>query len=491
MHLSFFFLLFSSSKQLRRKRDFLLLPIFLFYLFLTNFSPSLVRASLFFYFQKGTRFLRISPWKSFVLFTMLLLALHPYYLYHTGFLFSFTISFFLLFCSSFLQEKRGILKLLYLSMICFLASFPIQVNTNFMVNFLSPIYNLLFIPFVSTFLFPFSLLTFFFPFLDSFYNFCLSCLEEFSLFLTHIPTNLSISHISNLGIVLYYLAFFFIAYQWERRKYGYSIGFLLFLLVHFLFPYFSSTGWMVVFDVGQGDSILLLSPYHKTSILLDTGGASYDTKITENILLPSLSAYGVSSLDFLILTHGDSDHMGESISLIEQFPVEHVILNCGEFNSLEQELIQTLEDKNIPYDSCPNQIDTGFFSLFFLRTKEYANENDNSNVLYTKIHRYQFLWMGDASKTVEEEILKKYRLENIDVLKVGHHGSKTSSSLEFVNVIHPNYAVISVGNKNRYGHPHSETLETLKNAKVYRTDQNGSIRFQIQKHALKVETYFP
>ena len=96
--------------------------------------------------------------------------------------------------------------------------------------------------------------------------------------------------------------------------------------------------------------------------------------------------------------------------------------------------------------------------------------------------------MGDVSSTTEREILNKYNLPDIDVLKVGHHGSKTSSSVKFINDINPKYSIISVGKNNRYGHPNKEVLENLNNSKIYRTDINGSIMFKIKNNKLKIET---
>ena len=175
--------------------------------------------------------------------------------------------------------------------------------------------------------------------------------------------------------------------------------------------------------------------------------------------------------------------MGEAINLVNNFKVEKVIFNCGEFNDLEQNLIKVLDKKKIPYYSCINKID----NLYFLKTKEYDNENDNSNVVYTDINGYKFMFMGDASITTEKEILNKFNLTNIDVLKVGHHGSKTSSGKEFIDEINPKYGVISVG-KNKYGHPNTEVLNNLSNSKIYRTDQDGSIMFKIKNNKLKIET---
>ena len=168
--------------------------------------------------------------------------------------------------------------------------------------------------------------------------------------------------------------------------------------------------------------------------------------------------------------------------------MEKVIFNCGPYNDLEQELIKVLDKKKIPYYSCIKELNIDNNKLYFLKTKEYDNENDNSNVIYTEIDGYKFMFMGDAGVDKEKDILDKYNISNIDVLKVGHHGSKTSSSENFINDMNPEYSIISVGKNNRYGHPNKETLYNLDNSKIYRTDEGGSIMFRINNKKLKIET---
>ena len=183
--------------------------------------------------------------------------------------------------------------------------------------------------------------------------------------------------------------------------------------------------------------------------------------------------------------------MGEAINLVNNIKIEKVIFNCGEFNELEQDLIKVLDKKKIPYYSCIKELNIDNSKLHFLQTKEYDNENDNSNVIYTKLDGYKFLFMGDASSATEKEIINKYNLPNIDVLKVGHHGSKTSSSKEFINEINPKYSIISVGKNNRYGHPNDSVLDNLDKSKIYRTDIDGSIVFKIKNNTLQIETCTP
>ena len=200
--------------------------------------------------------------------------------------------------------------------------------------------------------------------------------------------------------------------------------------------------------------------------------------------------------DFIQLTfwqspHGDYDHMGEAINLVENFKVEKVIFNCGEFNELELDLIKVLDKKKIPYYSCIKELNIDDNKLYFLNNKDYGNENDNSSVIYTELNNYKFLLMGDAGVEVEEDLIEKYNLQDIDVLKVGHHGSRTSSSQKFIDELNPKYSIISVGKNNRYGHPNKEVLDNLENLKIYRTDQDGSIMFKIENNRMNIETCLP
>ena len=180
--------------------------------------------------------------------------------------------------------------------------------------------------------------------------------------------------------------------------------------------------------------------------------------------------------------------MGESISLVDNFKVNNVVLNCGTYNDLEKNLIKVLNKKKIKYYSCIKELNIDNNKLYFLQTKEYDNENDNSNVIYTELNGYKFMFMGDAGVEKEKDILKKYNLKNIDFLKVGHHGSNTSSSKHFINQIKPKYSLISVGKNNRYGHPKEEVLNNLEQSKIYRTDLNGSIEIKLNKNGYKIRT---
>ena len=183
--------------------------------------------------------------------------------------------------------------------------------------------------------------------------------------------------------------------------------------------------------------------------------------------------------------------MRDSIYLVNNFKIDKVILNNDDYNKLEIELIKVLDKKKIKYLKGLQEIKLDNYKLEFLNTSEYDNENDNSNVIYLNYNDYKFLFMGDAGIDREKDILKKYALKDINFLKVGHHGSNTSSSKIFINNIKPKYAIISVGKNNRYGHPKSSVLDTLSNSKIYRTDLDGSIVIRFNKNGYKIRTCNP
>ena len=169
--------------------------------------------------------------------------------------------------------------------------------------------------------------------------------------------------------------------------------------------------------------------------------------------------------------------MGESINLVNNFKVEKVIFNCGPYNNLEKDLIKVLDKKKIPYYSCIKELNIDNNKLYFLNNKDYGNENDNSSVIYTELSNHKFLFMGDVGVEVEEDLIKKYNLQDIDVLKIGHHGSNTSTSEQFIKACSPELAIISVGRNNMYHHPNKEVIELLNkyHIQIRRTDIEGTI----------------
>ena len=183
--------------------------------------------------------------------------------------------------------------------------------------------------------------------------------------------------------------------------------------------------------------------------------------------------------------------MGESINLVNNFKVDNVIFNNNNYNELEQELINILENNNIKYYNSVNYIDINNIRLYFLNDKIYDNENDNSNIIYFSYYNYNFLFTGDISSNVEKYLVNNYNLNKIDFLKVSHHGSDTSSSKYFIDKLNVVNSIISVGRNNIYNHPSILTLNNLENTNIYRTDIEGSIKVSLNKNRYKIKTYSP
>ena len=465
--------------------------ILIIYLFLVGLSPSILRAVLFYiiFSINKINYFYIKPTNLFLLVLSISLLVNPYYIYDIGYLYSYSISFALIKMIDFIQTNNYFKTLFKTSILSLLISLPITLYNFYEINVLSIIYNLIFIPLISLIIFPLSLLVVISKPLIPIYNWLVKIIEDLSLLLSKISLGKLV--FKRLPIIIYIVYFIIIiVYLYKPKRLILLVLFFL-LTIHYFVPYFDSN-YLKVIDVGQGDSSLI--HYKHKNILIDTGGITSYYKNTNgivfnNTLNPLLKSLGIKRINYLILTHGDFDHMGEAINIVENYKVDKVIFNCGDYNYLEKELIKVLEKKNIKYYTCINELNISNNKLYFLQTIDFDDENDNSNVIYTELNGYKFMFMGDASTKTEEEIIKEYDLPKIDVLKVGHHGSRTSSSKEFINTIKPKYSIISVGKDNKFKHPNKEVLDNLSNSKIYRTDRDGSIVIKVKNNELKIETH--
>ena len=490
-------------KVTEEKRYYITSTILIIYLLLVGFSPSILRGVLFYllFSLNKVYYFYVKPVNIFIVILSVSLLINYNYVFDIGFWYSFVISFSLIVTSKYLTSNKYLLGLLKTSIISFLVSIPISLYSFYQMNISSIFYNLFFIPYVSIIVFPLSLITLVVPILLPIYEILIKILEEVSLFLSHNRLLiLTFPRINFVFYIIYYILIIIFIKGLLTKNYYKLIPLFVVLLIHYIYPYFQKNLIIKAIDIGQGDSILLYSG--RETVLIDTGGIVSHTKsswaksnkeysIVKNTTIPLLKSSGIRKIDYLILSHGDYDHMGEAINLVNNFKVDNVIFNCGPYNDLEQELIKVLDKKKISYYKELSELSVFNNKLYFLNTSIYNNENDNSNVLYFNYNNYQFLFMGDASIEKEKDILNEYSIEDIDFLKVGHHGSDTSSSKEFIDIMNPKYSIISVGENNRYNHPKKSVLNTLSNSKIYRTDQDGSIMFKIKKNKLRIETYSP
>lgn len=484
-------LLFILSKLFSKNTSYLFTIMFLlFYLFITNFQSSILRAVAFFIILTiNKQFeLKISTLKLLIITLCTLLIINPYLIYSLGFILSFTVSFFLILFKGLINKYQNYFsKTLVISLIAFLSSAPIIINSFFKINLLSPIINLYFVPLVTFIIYPLALLTFIFKPLDNIFLNIVTIMEKASLKLSNIDIlNLSMSHINIIFFIIYYLIIIFILYNWQKGR-NYVIVFFIILLIHHNINYLNPYSTLTMIDVGQGDSFLLKLKHNKANILIDTGGiASYDDRkpydIAKNILIPYLNAEGVNKLDYLIITHGDFDHGGMAKNLIKNFKIKHIILN-RENNNLEKEIIKKFKGKITNISEGIIKIEN--ITLNFLNGLNTYDENKASLIIYTNIENRNILLMGDATKESENYILNTYNLPKMDILKVGHHGSNTSTSKKLIKKISPKISLISAGKNNIYGHPHQETLKKLKNSDVYITKKDGAVKINLNNFTIK------
>ena len=270
-----------------------------------------------------------------------------------------------------------------------------------------------------------------------------------------------------------------------------KVLFIFLLLFFYLKPYFKNSTSIYFTDVGQGDSALIVTNKNK-SILIDSGGTiNYESdswkkrnrsfNLMKSNMITFYKSIGLKNIDYDIFSHGDSDHIGYANELISNFKVNNVLINNDNVNYYERSLNASKYGKN--------HLIIDNIEIINIKNRKYDNENDNSLVLLVKLNEIKILFMGDASSKVENDLINEYNLNDIDILKVGHHGSDTSTCASFIKEVNPKYCIISVGENNKYNHPSKSVIERLNNCKIYRTDMNGSIEFMIGENDLEIKTY--
>jgi len=255
----------------------------------------------------------------------------------------------------------------------------------------------------------------------------------------------------------------------------------LILILSFKLKFYLDQNTYVYFlDVGQGDSILIYN--RQETILIDTGGSSR-FKISNNIIR-LMKSLGIVKLDLLILTHGHFDHLGDAENIINKFKVKNIMINNNEINELEQRIINIF----------PNVVNEYQAKLDFTIYNHYIGKDENESSIFAllKIAGYNLLFTGDAYKENELMFLKDYD-GIVDIIKLGHHGSKTSSDYHFLKTLEVKEAIISSGRNNLYRHPHPDTINTLEALDIiyYNTAEKGTIKYLFRHNHYTVRHYPP
>lgn len=493
MHIGLLTLVISKllmKLNIKEKYIFIIISLFLFfYLFITGVSPSILRAIFFYLFFSINKIynFNIKGVNIFLLIFSISLLVNPYYIHEVSFLYSYTISFSILLVGNKISNSSYFKRLFLTSLISFIVSFPITIYFFNQINILSVFYNMLFVPFISMIVFPLSIITYIIPFFEPIFNVFISLMEFLALKFNSISfSKLIFPSLSRYYYILYIIGVIIFIYFYNKKIIS-VLPIILLALFNYLYPVFFNQNYLMFLDVGQGDSILIHSK--DKTMLVDTGGVmNYSREkwqerknkksLTNYVTIPVLKKLGIRKIDYLVLTHGDFDHMGEALKLIKQYRVEDIYLNQGNFNLLEKNVIKKY--RHVYQIREKEKIVLGNINIVQIN-KEFSDENDSSSILLMCYKNKKILLTGDASKKSEEYILNKYNIGKIDVLKIGHHGSITSTSDELLKELRPSLAIISCGKNNRFNHPHKETIDKLKEYRIkyLRTDISGTIRIDL------------
>ncbi|WP_160721804.1 DNA internalization-related competence protein ComEC/Rec2 [Bacillus sp. USDA818B3_A] len=514
------------TRQVMTNALLVLLPI---YVVLTGSSPSVVRSglmiSIILLAEKWKHHLKIMTIDAISLSFVFFIFFSPLIIYDIGFQLSFLVSFSIILSAPRIlkgyQGNGG--KMLATSVIAQASAMPILLYHYFEISLIGIFANLLYIPLFSFIYLPavyvLLIIHLLFGTAPTWMIGLLQKTVELSNKLIEVLAGISYMNFTPgrphiILMVIYIILLGRIFYIWERAPYPNRKTHLLVLGVillavqpcwNMLNPY----GEVTMIDVGQGDSILIHLPHGQGNYLIDTGGSmnfleekwkqrTKPFEVGRDVVLPFLKAKGITKIDKLILTHGDMDHIGGAESILSGLRVEQILMpSVKETSETEQQITELAVKQRIPVIKVSSgnywsQSESEFFVLS--PEKNFTGERNRGSIaIFAEIGGVRWFFGGDLDQEGEENILRKYPNLAIDVLKAGHHGSKTSSGTAFINQIRPKAALISAGEHNRFGHPHQEVLDRLNavNAVIYRTDLQGAITYYFYRGKGTFLTYLP
>ena len=470
----------------QEKLKWLTYPFSLIYAGLTGFSASVIRSLL----QKLLAQHGVKGLDNIALTVLVLFIIMPNFFLTAGGVLSCAYAFILTMTS---KEGDGFKAVARESLIISLGILPIlsfyfaefqpwSILLTFVFSFL---FDVVFLPLLSILF----ILSFVYPVTQ--FNFIFEWLEDIIRLVSQMASRPLVFGQPNAWLLILLLVSLALVYDF-RKNIKRLAGFSLFIVGLFFLTKHPLENEITMLDVGQGESIFLRDVTGKT-ILINVGGkAEPDKKIeywqkksttsnAQRTLIPYLKSRGVSKIDHLILTNTDKEHVGDLLEVTEAFHVGEILVSKGSLT--QKEFVAELEASQTKVRSVTVGESLPIFGshLEVLSPGKIGDgKRDNSLVLYGKLLDNHFLFTGNLKEEGEKDLLKQYPDLDVDVLKAGQHGAKTSSNPAFLEKIKPEITFISVGKNNRAKLPHQETLtrlETIK-SKIYRTDQQGAIRFK-------------
>nr|WP_241680120.1 DNA internalization-related competence protein ComEC/Rec2 [Metabacillus mangrovi] len=482
------------------------------YLILAGGSESVTRAVL-----AGELYLllvilksKAAPVKLLTGLFLIWLYFRPLHLFLTGFQLTFVISSVLLISAGWLKRYRGRPRMqnFSLTLLSMISTFPLILSSFWELSLSSLFVNFLFVPLYSFFIMPLSLLAFVLTLLQApFWNTAVAAADSAvywtngtaAVFAAFDPLLLTLGKPPAALTLLYTAAALYSLWAvekgWRKAAGALLIGGSL-VLADLLLPYFETQGSVTFLDVGQGDCIVIELPYREGVYVIDTGGAftfeaegeewrkrREEKKLSEYTLLPYLTSKGITKVDAIFLTHADHDHVGEYRHILSRIKTGKLVIpEWFVRDSADAELIkETVRKKTAVQAVRAGGLIKEKGIQFEVLSPSVLSEdkNEDSLVLRFRLGGKWWLLTGDLGAEGEGRLLQKDVPLHADVLKAGHHGSKTSTTEEFLKAVSPETAIISAGRKNRYGHPHPEVLKRLEDEGTVplRTDTGGTIQY--------------
>lgn len=500
-----------------KKNEKIVCIIFLlFFMAITNFTPSVTRACIMAVLTlfSGIIYRKSDVYTNISVAALITLIFNPYNLLDLGFQLSYGGTIGIIIFIKRIQEKKSNSKVInYIKQMALVSIYaniiiiPIMMYHFNTVSFTFIISNIMASPIlgiivITGFLFIIASITVkpLTRLIAIFIKPILSILIKISQICSKLPfSNILVVTPYMFNVISYYAIILYCIKSKKNNKCKIIICLLIVLiLINFIIYIFPQKLRIFFIDVGQGDSTLIITPDKKT-VLIDGGGSdSFD--VGEKVLLPYLLDRRILKVDYVLISHFDTDHCGGILTIMEKVKVKNIIISEQAEHSENYERFKKLMiNKKIRLIEVKkgDKIKIGRYSEFkiLFPTSRLLSENplnNNSIVAQFNYNNFKMLFTGDIEKLAEQQILKTEKAEiRADILKVAHHGSKTSSIPEFIKAVRPKIALIGVGKNNTFGHPNQQTIKNLENIKcrIYRTDLQGEIIIKIdQKGRMNVKS---
>ena len=439
--------------------------------------------------------------------------LTPWVIFQIGFQLSYLAAFSLIYSSVFLKNSTSyVMQSFVITALCQLIVYPILLYQFYEISISSFLANLVFVPLFSFIILPINLFFLLLTYISTsisdllfhFYEPVRSLLGDIIIYLGSLPYQIwNPMKPSLLLVFMAYGTVFFFFISMERKKQLILSSFLLLLPIGVMHvrPYLDSSTRITFLNVGQGDCIVIEMPYRKEIIMIDTGGilrfeqdawksTNEVYEVGRQIVVPFLKGKGITKIDTLVITHADADHMEGAEEILREIHVSEIHISPGSSNKgVMEDLMKEVIQQQIPMfeKRAGGEVDSSYYQFQYIYPMDAVYEgNNDSLVLSMRNSSFHGLFIGDLEKEGELELVNKYpeALKEITLLKIGHHGSKTSSEPSFLALTNPDLSIITAGFRNQFGHPHPDVVERLDALQIpfLQTGRDGTIEVEITKN---------